>query len=664
MTLSRPLAAALLACLFTPSQAAEPLPIEHFLKQPTFIDMKISPDGRHLAVTVPQGDDQTVLAVVDRQTMKPTAILGMRGREHVDDFVWVSDERLVVSAAKKEGMLDAPIPTGELFAVDADGKGSELLFGYRLAASGSQASNIKKPAAERASAYLIDTLPDNDSQVLIAVHPWMTGERGTFSEARLLNVKSGRTSKVATSPIPLGTFLADRDGNVRLSWGVLPDHNQKVYLRPAKGGDWSLIHDEATREFRIWPIAFHEDGRRVYVTRESVQAPNALYLYDTASGEMTSVLADARWDIGTPLFGAGHQALYGVRLQADVPKLAFIDPSSRQARLAKAIADAFPGQHAYFTSFTDDGGHGLVHVYSDRNSGEFYLFDLATMKAHYLAASREWMDPEAMAPMRPIRVKARDGRMLEGYLVLPPGSDGKAVPLVVNPHGGPHGIRDVWGFNAEAQLLASRGYAVLKLNFRGSGGYGRAFEQAGYRQWGGAMQDDVADAVRWAVAEGHADPERVCIYGGSYGGYTALMNSARYPDLYRCTVGYAGVYDLRLMYSDGDIKQTLYGRSYLDLVLGNQGLTEASPVSLADRIKMPVLLVHGGEDFRVPQAHADRMRAALREAGNDPEWLVERREGHGFYNMDSRVKLYTQLLAFFDRHIGAGRASTSTAAAN
>ena len=229
----------------------------------------------------------------------------------------------------------------------------------------------------------------------------------------------------------------------------------------------------------------------------------------------------------------------------------------------------------------------------------------------------------------------------------------KNLPCVVNPHGGPHGIRDEWGFSWEAQLIASRGYAVLKLNFRGSGGYGNHYQTAGYQQWGRLMQDDLADGVRWTIEQGLVDGKRICTFGGSYGGYAALMNVARYPDLYRCAVGYVGVYDLSLMYQRGDIQESRRGNSYLDLVIGRDRLEQDSPVALADKIKVPVLLAHGGEDVRVPPAHAERMRAALTKAGNPPEWLYEAREGHGFYNLPSKLGLYNRLLAFLDRNIGA-----------
>lgn len=637
-------------------EAEQSTAIEHFIKQASFREMKISPDGRHLAATVPQGDDKTILLVLSRETMKPTAILQMRGREHVSDFVWVNNDRLVVSAEKKEGILDVPVPTGELYGVNADGKRTAMLFGYRMG-GGNESTNIRKPKAEQASAFLLDTLPNDEKNVLIVVRSWGNVD-ASLPEVRRMNVDTGRTSTLVRAPMPNAWFLADRQGNVRLTFGALNSGVQQVYVRPANGGDWQLLHDESKAGHQMYPLAFESDGKTVLVRKEHTNGTDGLYRLNLESGDETRVFRSEIVDPDRLLFGIDPHRYYAVRIHPGKPELAFLDADAKETRLAKALAEAFPGQHAYATSYTRDGGFGLVHVYSDRNPGEFYLFDLEKMRATYLGGTREWIDPAAMAEQRPVSLKARDGQMLHGYLFLPSGRDPKNLPLVVNPHGGPHGVRDVWAFDEEAQLLTSRGYAVLKLNFRGSSGYGRTFETAGYRQWGGTMQDDIADAVRWTIEQGYADSARVCTYGASYGGYAALMNAARYPDLYRCAIGFAGVYDLPLMYQDGDIRNSMYGRAYLDEVLGRSQLSAASPVNLADKITVPVMLIHGGEDFRVPQEHADRMRKALREAGNDPEWLIERREGHGFYNMDNRVKMYTQLLTFFDKHIGKPTAAT------
>jgi dipeptidyl aminopeptidase/acylaminoacyl peptidase len=575
----------------------------------------------------------------------------MRGKEHVQDFDWVSDDRLVVTPAKREGALEQPVLTGELFGIDADGKGARMLFGYRQPTGiPDGGSNIRRPEAERASASVLHLLPEQENQVLVVVEPWDAED--AINEVRRMNVNTGATTRVVRAPIGRAGFVADRAGNVRLSIGTLTNQTQQIHRRPAAGGDWTLIHDEAEAGFKLRVLAFDGDGRTVLVSRQQPRGADALYRWDIEANTMAKVADAGAADPAVVLEGVEYMDAYAVVSHPDKPSITYLDDDAREARLTKAIANAFSGQHAWPTSFTRDGAMALVKVESDRNSGEFYLFDVASMRATFVGATREWLDPDQLGEVRPIVVPARDGRKLHGYLTLPPGREAEDLPMVVVPHGGPQ-ARDYWLFDEESQLLASRGYAVLRLNFRGSTGYGADHEIAGYRQWGGTMQDDLADAVRWTVAQGLVDGDRVCIYGGSYGGYAAMMNAARYPDLYKCAVGFAGVYDLPLMYQDGDIRQSMFGRAYLDRVLGRENLSSASPVNLATQIKVPVMLAHGGQDARVPPAHAERMRKALRDAGNDPEWLFERTEGHGFYSAENKLKFYTQLVAFLDRHIGA-----------
>jgi dipeptidyl aminopeptidase/acylaminoacyl peptidase len=263
-----------------------------------------------------------------------------------------------------------------------------------------------------------------------------------------------------------------------------------------------------------------------------------------------------------------------------------------------------------------------------------------------------------MAAAEPFAVKARDGLPLHGYLTRPPEHEAATqLPLVVYVHGGPYGIRDDWEFDPYVQMIASRGYAVLQVNFRGSGGYGHAFEQAGHREWGGRMQDDVTDATRWAIAQGVADPKRICIFGGSYGGYAALEGAVSEPDLYTCAIGYVGVYDLRMMFTRGDIPQSSYGDNYLKTVLGEDEsvLWDRSPVAHVDRLKAKVMLIVGGQDQRVPPVQGESMRSALNKAHIQHEWLYQRTEGHGFYDEKNAEDLFAKVIAFLDRNIGAKR---------
>jgi dipeptidyl aminopeptidase/acylaminoacyl peptidase len=308
-----------------------------------------------------------------------------------------------------------------------------------------------------------------------------------------------------------------------------------------------------------------------------------------------------------------------------------------------------------FEGRSDDDRLFMVRVYGDRNPGEYFLFDASTGQAKFLLAQRSWIKPETMAAMKPVSIKARDGQQLHGYLTLPPGREAKDLPLVVMAHGGPHGVRDVWGFDPEVQLLASRGYAVLQLNFRGSAGYGSAFRMAGYGQWGDAMVRDLLDGMQWVVGQGIADPKRVCAYGASYGAFAALQGAALAPDAFRCTAGYVGVYSIPLMFKDGDIPEEESGRNFLHRVHPESSAEQQaqSPAYNVDKIRIPVMLVQGAKDVRVPISQYRMLKDRLEDAGNPPEiTIVERKEAHGFYDFQNQVDLYNTMEKFLDKHIG------------
>jgi dipeptidyl aminopeptidase/acylaminoacyl peptidase len=333
-----------------------------------------------------------------------------------------------------------------------------------------------------------------------------------------------------------------------------------------------------------------------------------------------------------------------------------IEKDSPEAKLLAGLMQQFPGEDVRITSSTPDGSKVVFLVEGDRNPGDFFLYDGSTRKATFLFARRPWIKPEQMAAVEPVALKARDGLDLNGYLTRPPGkADAKNLPLVVFVHGGPYDVRDRWEFDPTVQMLASRGYAVLQVNYRGSGDYGYDFVRAGFREWGGKMQDDVTDATHWAISQGVADPKRVCIFGGSYGGYAALEGAVKEPDLFRCAIGYVGVYDLALMHTRGDIPQTVLGENYLKMVLGEDDavLWDRSPVAHLDRLKAKVMLVVGGQDARVPPVQGEAMHSAMNKAHIDHEWLYQRTEGHGFYDPANRLDLFEKLTAFLDRNIGA-----------
>jgi len=651
------LVVAFLAFAAAVADAAEPHSLEDFLKRDQYGALALSPDGRHYAVEVPHGD-RTNLAIIRRSDRTVTGYANLGKDRHVHAFHWVNNERVLIESAEKLGSLDQPLLTGEIYAINADGSGSGLLFGYR--ADGTQlGTRHDRGRQEEAWGFLIDTIPGDDRNVLIAVWPWTQSE--PYTRAERMDVYSGKRQVVARAPVQRARFLADLSGVVRFAVGEGVDNVTKTYYRSGERAEWELINDEAATGRVVVPVGFAADGRTAYLQLEQATGPDAVHAFDMQTRESVPALRGEFADPHAYLRDPVDRSLVGAVFMEGRPRLRFFDEQGAAARLYKSLQAAFPGQLVTLGEATRDGAQVLLSVRSDRSPGDYYVFDLNEKKADLALVRRDWIDPARTAAMEPVVIRARDGRSLHGYLTLPPGGGRQGLPLIVNPHGGPFGIADVWGFDEETQLLAAHGYAVLQVNFRGSGNYGREHVRAGFQQWGRAMQDDVTDATRWAIGEGIADPSRICIYGASYGGYAALMGTAREPELYRCAAGYVGVYDMPLMYRRGDIALRRSGRNYLEQALGRQDLEAVSPTRLADRIQAPVFLAAGGEDKRAPLDHTQAMERALKRAGKPVETLVFRTEGHGFYVESNRREYYGKLIDFFERHIGRGAAAAAGA---
>jgi len=633
--------------------------VDAYVKKDSFNDIKLSPNGDYYAATIAL-EDRTILAVLRRSDNKVTAKVGAGKNSHVDDFWWVNSERVVVSMAEKFGALDQPLLTGNLYAVNADGSKPDILVGQSVTSAGLQ-TKIQPKKVEAIAAFVVDELSADDKHIVISVSPFSADP---YTRADRLDVYTGRRVQLARAPVRNANFFTDNQGLVRFASGFGVDNIRKLYYRSGEGAEWQLISDESVSKSREWPLGFSADNKTAYLQIEQSKGPDAIVAFDVATETRKELLRDDDSDPGRIIYRNGTLIPVGAFFIDGKPRTAFFDDTANEARLYRNLEAAFPGNMVRITSQTTDGKLALVQVSSDRNPGDFYVFNTEAKKAEYLLSRRDWFDPEQMGEMRPITVTSRDSLPLHGYVTLPKGSNGKGLPMVVMPHGGPFGFQDVWGFDSEAQLLANAGYAVLQINFRGSGGYGRAFNEAGAKQWGGAMQDDVTDATRWAIQQGIADPKRICIYGASYGGYAALMGVAKEPGLYQCAVGYVGVYDLQAMHTQGDIQRRGSGETYLNEWIGERStLAAVSPTRMADRIKVPVFLAAGGEDERAPIAHSKMMESALKKAGVPVDSLYYDTEGHGFYLEEHRREYYARLLGFLGKHLGGGTAGASTAAA-
>lgn len=649
-----------LACLagFAVSPAASAVNVEDYVKKDGFNDIKLSPNGDYFAATVPM-EDRTVLVILRRSDNKITANVTGGRNTVVTDFSWVNPERVLIGLAEKFGELASPQGTGELYAVDAKNGDGEILVGWRVQGAG-LGTKIQPKKVEQVAAFLVDDLPADDKNVIISVQPFWAD---AYTRAEVMDVNTGRRRQLANAPVRRAGFSTDNAGVVRFATGAGTDNISKMYYRKGDGADWELLNDEGVSHVVEEPIGFSEDNQTAYLLADRPDGPDAILALDVASKSRREVLRDDETDPYRIVYRNGTSIPVGASFMDGKPRTAFFDETSPEAKLYRMLETAFGGEAVRITSQTSDGKLALVQVWSDRNPGDFYIFDTTTKKAAYLLSRRRWFDPDRMASMNPIQLKARDGLTLHGYLTVPNGSSGKNLPLVVMPHGGPFEVQDVWGFDDDAQLLASAGYAVLQLNFRGSGGYGSAFTRAGKRQWGLKMQDDLTDATHWAIDQGIANAGRICIYGASYGGYASLMGVAKEPALYKCAVGYVGVYDLPTMHTEGDVQQRGSGETYLRDWIGERSeLAATSPSRLAASIKVPVFLAAGGEDVRAPLKHSEMMEQALKKAGVPVETLYYANEGHGFYLAEHRREYYTRLLAFLGRHLGGGVATAAPAA--
>lgn len=605
---------------------AREVPIQDFFKEAEFTSISLSPDGQHIAITVPQAD-RTQLAVLRVADKGIVGKWDYGADRHIRNVFWANDERLMFGVSKKTGRFDFEVGSGNLFASNIDGS--------------------KRIDIPNGAYYQVVSLTPEEPRTILV-------QRSVESAFLFkMDVYTGRVSNVASAPVQQGGFLVDNARNPRFAFGAMDDGRNVTYRRD--GDSWTLIHTSERNGATFQPLGFAADNRHVYMLRGEQGKPESVVLLDMDTREEKLLSNNGTVDPSGFLWNADKTTLLGVLYEDGLPYWDWLEPDNEEAKVYAGLVKAFAGKAVRFQRPSDDGRYLAMQVYSDRQPAEAFLFDRQTGQATYLSGSRDWIKADEMSTMKPIKFSARDGLELHGYITIPNGTNGKNLPLIVNPHGGPHGIRDDWGFNPEVQLLANRGYAVLQVNYRGSGGYGNAFIGKGYRHWGTSMQDDLTDAVQWAVTQGMADPKRVCIYGASYGGYAALMSAVREPNVYRCVVGYVGVYDLDVQY-DADFAGQKAGRNYLrDVYPESRDERRAqSPLYGVDRIQAPVMLVHGAKDVRVPIKNLHLLIDAMEKVGKPPELVViEKKEAHGFRDLKNNINLYTKMLAFFDRHIGA-----------
>ncbi len=614
--------------------------INKYFQARKFKQMKISPDGKHVAFTY-DADTETRIGFLDLTQMKLTTNFEFGENMHVVNFHWANNERVLMEVSKITGHLvkgAEGAPT--LYAGNIDGKDLKPIFVTR-----------------EASYQIINLLPNDDKNIMIARQHYRDN-KGVKSH--LLNIYTGKLRYIDDQPnANVASLMSDNDGNIRLALefetGDEFDDN-RVYVRYKEAGKWLRLNVESQRKVvNIRPVGFSKDNKVAYLLSNHDQAKNdtlGLFSFNFETTALTLLFREPNLDLAEFIRGENGE-LIATQYVTDAPKQWIIDKDNPNAALLSQLTEAFAGDNLSITSYSQDGSKLILSAYSDVNPGQFYLFDKKTKKAQFLADQLDGIVAADVVPMLPVRIKARDGLMLPSFLTMPRGVQ-KQAPMIVFVHGGPYGVQDEWGFVPDVQFLANQGYAVLQVNYRGSGGYGDDFQRAGRLQWGKAMQDDVTDATLWAIEQGYADRQRICIYGGSYGGYAALWGVIKEPNLYQCAVGYVGVYDMPIFFRrDGsDASSNPSTSQYLESHVGEgtEYLTSISPAHHTDKIKVPVLIVHGSKDVRVPMPHAESLEVGLKKHNVDYKMLVMP-DGHGFYKMENKQAAYSAMAEFFAKHL-------------
>lgn len=609
------------------------------LQRREYEDVRISPDGELIAFAH-HDDAGSTVEVSRRSDFRRVTTITIGGNGEVAWMHWQGPQRILVATQRTGGPFSTPMGRPTLYLLTLGERRAKVLPGGFLG------------------------VVDNDETHALVQRCRRWQEGGCVPEVRRVGIDRvlGGGDQIVLAPGPNVDFSIDHDGNVRFADRVDDDARQRLYVR--EGEQWRLINDSDNTGVYVTPLAIARDNASAFLAAEQKQGPDTVERYDFATGTRTVLLRDRVSDPLAAVYSLDGREPVGAVFGLGRPVARYWDPGSEESRQRQAIADAFPDDTTTIVNASRDGQYVIVHVSGDRNPGAYYLYERAQKKMHWLVSDRPWLDEANQLPTQPVAFTARDGMPITGFLTMPAHVTGHA-PMVVSVHGGPFYVRDSWDYDVASQILAQHGYAVLRVNYRGSSGAGRAFIDAGARQWGAAMQDDITDATRWVITQGLADPARICIAGASYGGYAALMGAAREPSLYRCAVGLSGVYDLTRLYSWGEIPRTEVGLTYLRRMVGEDtaSLAAHSPVNLAASITIPVLLAHGTNDDRVPVRHARRMRDALTRAGRPPAYVEYDYEGHGMASVEHRIDFIARLLNFLDQNIGMGATTTTTPAA-
>ena len=617
----------LMAGTYFTACAQTQIPLENFFKNPEKIDYQVSPDGTYFSFMAPY--ENRLNLFVQKIGSDTTIRITSETERDITASMWAGNNRI-------------------LFIKDTGGDENYQLYGVNI--DGSDLKSYTNFPNVRTT--IIDPLRKIDSLVIIG----MNKRNPQVFDPYRLNLNTGELTLLAENPGNIQGWMTDHDGKLRVANAIVDGVNNQILYRETEDQPFQPVLTTNFKETVSFAV-FTPDNKMVYALTNIGRDKTALVLMDPKTCEEKEVLyMNDKYDISDLNYSEKKNRLTVVACEGHKDMIRhYFDKEEEEIR--KKLEGQLPGYNVGVTSMSKDENIRMIYAGNDRTYGTYYLYNVKENKLTKVADIAPWIKEEEMCAMNPITYTSRDGLTIEGYLTLPKGytmENAKNLPVVVNPHGGPW-IRDSWGYNPEVQFLASRGYAVLQMNFRASTGYGRKFTELGYKQWGQTMQNDITDGVKWLIKEGIADPKRVAIYGASYGGYATLAGVTFTPDLYACAVDYVGVSNLL------SFMNTIppYWKPLLDMMhemIGDpetdkEMMEKYSPVFHVDQIKAPLFIAQGANDPRVNKAESDQMVEALKKRGVEVEYMVKENEGHGFSNEENKFDFYRAMEKFLDKYL-------------
>lgn len=599
------------------------IPMKDFYRNFEKSSFELSPQGDYLSYTQPWKKRMNIY-VQKIGEEKATRISGATERD-IRGYFWANNNRIVYVLDKGGD------ENFKAYAVDIDGSNPKVLTPF-----------------DKVRVQIVDPLENIPNEMLLAMNK---RDKRIFDVYRV-NIDTGKLDMIAQNPGNISGWVTDHNGKLRIA--VTTDGvNTSLLYREKESDPFKTIKTTTFKE-TLSPLFFTFDNKYIYVSSNIGRDKAAIFKYDVANGKfMEKIFEHPEVDVSRLIPSDHEKKILGVQYTTDRSHYHFFDEKTK--KMYEDLQKRLPGYMITFASSSRDESKILLIKRSDKKVGVYYFFDRTTGKLKELMDLAPWLNEEHLAEMKPISYKSRDGLTIPGYLTLPKGVKAKNLPVVVLPHGGPW-YRDNWQYHPEVQFLANRGYAVLQMNFRGSTGYGRMFWEKSFKQWGRTMQNDITDGTKWLIKQGIADPKRIGIYGGSYGGYATLAGLTFTPDLYTCGIDYVGVSNIFSWMK----AIPPYWKPYLEMIHEMVGhpekdkklLTAVSPLFHVDKIKVPLLVAQGANDPRVPKAESDQLVEALKKRGIDVPYMVKDNEGHGFGNEENRFDFYRAMEGFFGKHLG------------